>query len=119
LRLIIRTLYYFILDILLLLLDFLQILNINKRIYRSTILFSNFNSLFFLNIYNLECIDNKVKLYLLFLISYAFNSPYCIKYTIEYSINIVLIIIELKNLFVRLRINNKFKYSDNYYLLKI
>jgi len=86
LRLTIKALYYFILDILLLLLDFLHILNINKRIYRSIILFSNFDSLFFLNTYNLEYINNKVKLYVLSFVYYIFNSCYCIKYIVEYSI---------------------------------
>jgi len=119
LRLIIRTLCYFILDILLLLLNFLHILNINERIRKSIILFNNFDSLFFLNIYDLKCIDNKVEFYLLSLVYYAFNSRYCIKHTTVYFINVVLIVSELRNLFVRFRINNKFKYSDNRRSLKI
>ena len=94
-----RALCYFILDILLLSLDFLHILNINDRIHRSIILFSNFDFLFFFNIYDLECIDDKVEFYFLFLVYYVFNSRYRMKHTIEYSINVVLIISELKNLF--------------------
>jgi hypothetical protein len=119
LHLIVKVLYYFILNIFLLLLDFLYILNINKYIYRSTILFSIFNSLFFLIIYNLEYINNKVELYFLSFVYYIFNFRYCIEYIVEYSINIVLIINKLKNLFVRLRVNNKFKYNNNWCLLKI
>jgi len=115
----VKTLCYFILNILLLSLDSLHILNINGRIYKSIILFGNFNSLSFFNIYDFECIDDKVELYFLFLVYYAFNSRYRIKHTIEYSINVVLIMSELKNLFARFQVNNKFKYNDNCCSLKI
>jgi len=119
LRLIVRTLCYFILDILLSLLDFLHILNINERIHRSIISFNSFDFLFFLDIYDLECIDNKVEFHFLFFVYYAFNFRYRMKHTTKYSINVVLIMSELRNLFVRLQINNKFKYSDDCYSLKI
>jgi len=119
LRLIVRALCYFILNILLLSLDFLQILNINERIYRNIISFSNFDFLFFLNIYDLECINDKVEFYFLSLVYYAFNSRYRMKHTIKYSINIVLIMSEFKNLFVQFRVNNKLKYNDDCCSLKI
>ncbi len=115
----IRILCYFILNILLLLSNFLHILNINRSIYKSIILFTSFDSLFFLNIYNLEYINNKIEFYFLFVVYYIFNSCYCIEYIIKYSINIVSIVSKLKDLFVRLRVNNKFKYNNNYCLLKI
>jgi len=57
--------------------------------------------LFFLNIYNLEYINNKVEFYFLSFVYYAFNSCYRIKYIVDYSINIILIVSELENLFVR------------------
>jgi len=48
-----------------------------------------------------------------------FSSRYRIEYIVEYSINIVLIVNEFENLFVRLQINNKFKYNNNCCSLKI